>query len=132
MLDHVSLGVRILTRAIDFYDVVMQPLGVIRLWTTDSAAGYGLPGGDDRLALFQSESANPGGIGSHLAFTAATIQAVDDFHAIALARGGSDEGAPSLRKRYGPGYYAAFVRDADGHKLEAVCHTTSAGSTGPT
>ena len=46
------------------------------------------------------------------------------FHAVALAHGAVDEGAPGPRPKYGPGYYAAFVRDPDGHRIEAVCHET--------
>ena len=59
--------------------------------------------------------------GFHLAFSAASRQAVAEFHAAALAAGGSDNGPPGLREHYGPGYYAAFVIDPEGHHLEAVC-----------
>jgi NAD(P)H-dependent FMN reductase len=64
----------------------------------------------------------PPGAGFHLALSAPDRQAVNEFHATALSFGARDEGAPGLRSRYGPGYYAAFVRDPDGHKLEAVFH----------
>ena len=64
--------------------------------------------------------ATPPGPGFHLAFTAPSRAAVDAFHAAAMEAGGRDEGAPGLRPRYGAAYYAAFVIDSDGHKLEAV------------
>lgn len=57
----------------------------------------------------------------HFCFTAPTRASVDAFHAAALAAGGSDNGAPGLREAYGPGYYAAFVVDPDGYRLEAYC-----------
>lgn len=61
----------------------------------------------------------------HVALEGASREAVDKFHADALAAGGSDNGAPGYRPRYHPGYYAAFVRDADSHNIEAVFHDPS-------
>ena len=122
MIDHLSLGVRELERALRFYDAALAPLGWVRVWTRPTAAGYGAPGGEDRLALFATLDAHPAGAGTHLALTAKTTEAVDRFWAAALANGGVDEGAPGDRPRYGAGYYAAFVRDPDGHRLEAVHH----------
>ncbi len=111
-----------LDRAIRFYDAVLAPVGMVRVWAQDTAAGYGPPGGNDKLALMrQPQPVVPPGPGFHLAFNAPTREAVDRFHAAALAQGGRDAGAPGLRPHYGPGYYAAFVYDPDGHKLEAVC-----------
>ena len=109
MLGHLSFGVADLQRAIAFYDAALGALGYARVWTAAAAAGYGEPGGNDRP-----------GPGFHLAFVAQSRAAVERFHAAALAAGGTDEGAPGLRPHYGPNYYAAFVRDPDGHKLEAV------------
>ena len=57
----------------------------------------------------------------HLAFQAATREAVDAFHAAALAAGATSNGAPGVRPHYDPGYYAGFVIDPDGHNIEAVC-----------
>ena len=121
MLGHLSFGVADLARAIRFYDAVLAPLGYVRVWTIERQAGYGVPGGGDKLALkLQSASVVPPGPGFHLAFVAPSHEAVDRFHAEALRAGGSDEGAPGPRPHYGASYYAAFVRDPDGHKLEAV------------
>ena len=122
MLDHLSLGTLDLARAIGFYDAALAPLGAVRVWTVADGAGYGLPGGEDRLAIKERPGAQPAGPGFHLALTAPSRSAVDEFHRAALAHGGVDQGAPGLRPHYGDGYYAAFVADPDGNRLEAVCH----------
>jgi catechol 2,3-dioxygenase-like lactoylglutathione lyase family enzyme len=122
MLGHLSFGVSDLEHAIAFYDAALAPLGLTRVWTNQSAAGYGFPGGGDLLALKkQGSPVRPPGPGFHLAFNAATRGAVDAFHAAALQAGGIDNGNPGYRPRYGPTYYAAFVIDPDGHPIEAVC-----------
>ena len=121
MLDHVSLGVSDLKRSSVFYDAALGALGVVRVWTKETAVGYGLPGGEDRLALFATEGVRPAA-GSHLAFTATSERHVRAFHEAAIASGGTDDGSPGLRPHYGPGYLAAFVKDPDGHRLECVFH----------
>jgi catechol 2,3-dioxygenase-like lactoylglutathione lyase family enzyme len=120
VLGHLSFGVRDLERAATFYDAALAPLGVVRVWTNAKAVGFGPLGGQDKLALFLTPDATPPGPGFHLAFEAPDRAAVDAFHAAALAAGGIDLGPPGLRPPYGEGYYAAFVRDPDGYKLEAV------------
>lgn len=120
MLGHLSFGVRDLDRASAFYDAALAPLGVTRVWRNAKGVGYGAPGGQDRLALFLVAEPSAPGAGFHLAFDAPSEAAVDAFHAGALAAGGEDRGAPGLRPHYGPTYYAAFVTDPDGYKLEAV------------
>ncbi|MBY0335122.1 MAG: VOC family protein [Acetobacteraceae bacterium] len=120
MLAHLSFGVADLDRAMAFYDAALAPLGAVRVWQVPDQAGYGAPGGPDRLALKRRDGAAPPGPGFHLAFAAPDRAAVDAFHAAALAAGGTDNGAPGLRPHYGPHYYAAFVVDPDGHRLEAV------------
>ncbi len=121
MIGHVSFGVRDLARSAQFYDRILAPLGFSRVWSEPSGAGFGAPGGPDQLALFArpGEAAAPGS-GFHLAFTAPSQSAVDGFHAAAMASGGGDGGAPGLRPHYSRTYYAAFVTDPDGYKLEAV------------
>jgi catechol 2,3-dioxygenase-like lactoylglutathione lyase family enzyme len=121
MLGHLSFGVADLPRAVAFYDAALAPLGYVRVWNSPGQAGYGVPGGGDKLALkLQPGPVVPPGPGFHLALTAPDREAVDRFHAAALAAGGADEGGPGPRPHYGATYYAAFVRDPDGHKLEAV------------
>jgi catechol 2,3-dioxygenase-like lactoylglutathione lyase family enzyme len=121
VLGHLSFGVKDLDRAAAFYDAALAPLGVVRVWANATGVGYGAPDGQDRLALFPVSAPVAPGPGFHLAFDAPTLAAVDAFHAAALAAGGEDRGPPGLRPHYGPTYYAAFVTDPDGHKLEAVC-----------
>lgn len=120
MLSHVSLGTRDLARAATFYDATLAALGYVRLWTGDDGLGYGNAGGSEKLNIFERAGALPPGEGFHLAFEARDRVAVDRFHAAALAHGGKDAGAPGLRPHYGAQYYAAFVTDPDGHRLEAV------------
>jgi len=122
-LAHASFGVADLARSIAFYDAALAPLGGVRVWTVADGAGYGPPGGPDLLALKrQARPVTPPGPGFHLALHASSREAVARFHAAALAQGGRDDGAPGLRPHYGPSYYAAFVFDPDGNKLEAVHH----------
>jgi catechol 2,3-dioxygenase-like lactoylglutathione lyase family enzyme len=121
MLGHLSFGVNDLDRAAAFYDRILAPLGFARVWTNPKGVGFGPKGGGDKLALFAKPAqAVAPGPGFHLAFDAPTRAAVDAFHAAALAAGGTDCGAPGLRPQYSATYYAAFVIDLDGHKLEAV------------
>jgi catechol 2,3-dioxygenase-like lactoylglutathione lyase family enzyme len=121
MLGHISFGVSDFARAVKFYDEALAPLGYERLWSKPHAVGFGKKGAGDKLALFAKpgEAAAPGP-GFHLAFDAPSREAVDAFHAAALRAGGTDSGKPGLRPQYGATYYAAFVVDPDGHKLEAV------------
>lgn len=130
MFDHISIGVESLERAVAFYDAVLAPLGYVRLWLNARAAGYGPEGfeGEAPFAILGvGAEQKPPGRGFHLAFAAPSREAVNRFHAAALSAGGVDEGGPGIRENYDPGYYAAFVRDLDGHRLEAVLHERPAG-----
>lgn len=124
MIDHLSHGVADLDRALAFYDAALGGLGHVRVWSHERGAGYGPPGAvDEPFAIHAAgTAARAPGAGCHLAFAAADRAAVDAFHAGAVAAGGTDDGPPGLRPRYGEGYYAAFVIDPDGYRLEAVCH----------
>jgi catechol 2,3-dioxygenase-like lactoylglutathione lyase family enzyme len=132
MFTYVYLGTNDLERATRFYDAAMASLGLRRCVTNDPewdriSAGWGTyeDGGVRELALwvgkpFDQRAATTGN-GSMVAFKARSWKEVDEFHAAALASGGSSEGAPGLRPHYGPDFYAAYVRDPDGNKLAAVC-----------
>ncbi|MFC4313524.1 VOC family protein [Steroidobacter flavus] len=121
MLHHLSFAVRDLERAASFYDAVLASLGFVRVWSDDTAVGYGYPGGGDKLALkLVTEGIAIPGPGFHLALAASHRDQVDQFHAAALRHGGRDNGQPGLRPDYGPQYYAAFVIDPDGYRIEAV------------
>jgi catechol 2,3-dioxygenase-like lactoylglutathione lyase family enzyme len=119
MFDHVSIGVRDLARAKRFYDAALHSLGYVCLSENADALGYGR----DKIGLWigKAERPVPSDTGSnlHFCFAAPTLEAVDAFHVAALAAGGADNGAPGLRPDYGADYYAAFVVDPDGYRIEA-------------
>ncbi len=121
MLDHFSIGVADVARARRFYDAALAPLGFSALSVGDDSLGYG----KDSPALWISASASPPPAdprsGLHFAFAAPTRASVAEFHRAALKAGGRDNGAPGLRPDYGASYYAAYVVDPDGYRLEAVC-----------
>lgn len=123
MLMYVTLGSNDIPRARRFYDAVMPTLGHVLRLGDDTELCYGPPGGEDPClwidSPFDGKAASIGN-GSMLALSAETRAAVDAFYAAGLAAGGTDEGAPGLR-RYGPNFYACYLRDPDGNKLSAVC-----------
>ncbi|MGQ9371937.1 VOC family protein [Azospirillum sp. ST 5-10] len=124
MIDHLSVPVSDFERSTAFYDAVLATVGYRRVMEFGRGAGYG----DGHPHFWINETADlPAApvAGFHIAFRAPDRAAVDAFHAAALAHGGRDNGAPGLRPLYHPDYYAGFVLDPDGHKLEAVCHTAS-------
>lgn len=127
MFSYVSLGTNDMARAIRFYDAVLAPLGHQRIQDCDAdatSAAWGLDDPGPHLWLtqpFDGADASVGN-GTMVSFLAETRSAVDAFHAAALAQGGSDAGAPGPRPQYGANFYAAYVRDPDGNKLNAVCY----------
>ena len=132
MLSYVYYGTNHLERAIRFYDAALAELEMQRCITGDPdwdriSAGWGVyqDGGARELAFwigrpFNQQPATIGN-GSMIAFRARRRRQVDQFHAAALANGGSCDGRPGLRLHYSPDFYAAYVRDPDGNKLAAVC-----------
>ena len=121
MIAHVSIGVSNIDRSKHFYDAALEPLGYRCLRAARSLVGYGY--GRDSIAfwVFQAERPVPADekSGLHFCFTAPDAAAVDAFHATAMAAGGHDNGAPGLRPVYDPDYYAAFIIDPDGYRIEA-------------
>jgi catechol 2,3-dioxygenase-like lactoylglutathione lyase family enzyme len=120
MLHHASLPVEDLERAAALYDAALATLGYRRVCTGRGFAGYGVQDGKDKLALKETAASAPAGPGFHIALAAPSREAVDAFHEAALRHGASDNGLPGLRLHYGPTYYAAFIIDLDGHRIEAV------------
>lgn len=132
MFTYVCVGSNDLQRAIRFYDAALGALGLDRCdiagesdW--DGWVGWGTykHGGTTEVALwvcppFDGKAATPGN-GTMIGLSARSWSEVDEFHAAALAAGGTSEGAPALRLHYNPDFYAAYVRDPDGNKLAAVC-----------
>jgi catechol 2,3-dioxygenase-like lactoylglutathione lyase family enzyme len=120
MLHHVSIGVRDLKLATLFYDATLETIGLWRVFESSLEVGYGFVDGQDLLCLKLRPDATAPGPGFHLAFTAPSRAAVDAFYKRALMHGGADNGGPGLRPNYGPAYYAAFVIDPDGYRIETV------------
>jgi catechol 2,3-dioxygenase-like lactoylglutathione lyase family enzyme len=125
-VDHVSITVRDLARAEPFYDAVFAVLGLEKVYRLEGMMGFGTRNrhGDDGhsyLSVFESPAAaaDPR---RHWCFRAADATAVRAFHAAGLAAGGKDAGAPGLRPHYHEKYYAAFLEDPEGNRIEAVCH----------
>jgi len=132
MLDHVSVGVSDIDRSRRFYDALLAPLGVVRIVDFGNGRGsdYGAMAGQlgvEFTITLEPEVAAARGM--HVCFRAPNRQTVHLFHAAALAAGGRDDGAPGLRPLYHPDYFAAFVLDPDGHRIEAVCHAPQSPST---
>jgi catechol 2,3-dioxygenase-like lactoylglutathione lyase family enzyme len=119
MFDHVSIGVKSLERARRFYDAALSPLGYDRLSNSDGMIGYGA----ERVAFWVMETEHPVAAdmrsGLHFCFVAPSEEAVKAFHAQGVANGGTDNGEPGVRLDYSQFYYAAFVIDPDGYRLEA-------------
>lgn len=126
MFSYVSFGTNDFERAVAFYDAVMAVLGHVRCFHDPEGgwAGWGLDDPGPHFCVcrpFDGGAASVGN-GTMLSLLAATRDAVDRFHAAGLANGGRDAGAPGLRPHYGPHFYAAYLRDPDGNKLNAVCY----------
>ena len=121
MIAHVSIGVSNIDRSKRFYDAALEPLGYKCLRAARSLVGYGY--GRDSIAFWVIQAERPVPAdeksGLHFCFTAPDAAAVDTFHAAAIAAGGHDNGVPGLRPIYGPDYYAAFIIDPDGYRIEA-------------
>ena len=121
MFDHVSIGVAQIDRAKRFYDAALRPLGYRRVSSAPDSLGYG----QERVSLWITVTEHPVPAdeksGLHFCFSAPTRTSVDQFHDAAIAAGGRDNGKPGLRVEYDPNYYAAFVTDPDGYRVEAYC-----------
>ncbi|HEX4422088.1 MAG TPA: VOC family protein [Kofleriaceae bacterium] len=117
MIDHIGIQVTDLDRSVAFYTKALAPLGYALIMQRPEFAGFGVDGKADFWI----------GLGKpadkiHVAFRARGRTDVRAFYAAAIAAGGTDNGGPGVREVYHPNYYGAFVRDPDGHNVEAVCH----------
>lgn len=123
MFSHVTLGTNDFTRAERFYEAVMAVLGHPLLFKLQNTLCFGELTGPKLFVLspYDGKPAVPGN-GVHAAFKVNSRATVDAFYRAALDNGGNDEGPPGLRPHYHPNYYAAYVRDPDGNKIQAVCH----------
>jgi len=118
MLDHIIITVEDYVKSREFYEKALAPLGYQVSMEFGQGCGFSVLDKPD-FWITQGEKVTPH---IHVAFTSRDREAVDAFHAAALAAGGTDNGAPGLREDYHPNYYGAFVLDPDGHNIEAVCH----------
>ncbi|KAI8833340.1 putative glyoxylase [Chytridium lagenaria] len=122
ILGHLSISVKDLHASAAFYDAILPHVGLTRVCTSPHhCIGYGVPGGGEKFML------KPAGVedkapekGFHVAFNAGSREAVDAFYWEAMRCGGRCEGAVGERPRFGKNYYAGFVRDLDGWKIEVV------------
>ena len=124
MIDHISFAVSDYKRSRAFYDAALAPLGFTAANEFGTHTGYGTVGkpffwidggGDQAEQVGQTR-------GFHLALTAPDRASIDAFYRAAIAAGGRDNGPPGPRPHYHANYYAAFVIDPDGYRIEAVCH----------
>jgi catechol 2,3-dioxygenase-like lactoylglutathione lyase family enzyme len=120
MIDHVSVGVSDLNRAANFYELTLAPLGLSRVVTRPATIGFGKAYPEFWINLRADMAPVEPGSGVHIGLRAKSTDEVDAFHAAALKAGGSSDGAPGLRPHDRVRYYAAFVRDPDGNRIEAV------------
>jgi catechol 2,3-dioxygenase-like lactoylglutathione lyase family enzyme len=119
MFDHISIGVRDIAKAKTFYDAALKPLGLTCLSADETSLGYGKEAAGFWIYSAEHPVPDEPKSGLHFCFTAPSRESVVAFHKAALAHGGRDNGKPGLRKDYGPHYYAAFVHDPEGYRLEA-------------
>lgn len=131
MFSHIFISVSNFERALSFYQPLMQTLGLEQRWLEPDRpwAGWHSAGGSRPFFVickpFDGEPHHPGN-GQMIAFMAKDRDTVRTAHALALAHGGSDEGAPGLRPAYHPNYFGAYFRDLDGNKLCVACHEADA------
>jgi catechol 2,3-dioxygenase-like lactoylglutathione lyase family enzyme len=128
MFSHITVGSSNILRSSKFYDAVLTPLGLVRrLVTPDggpAAACWLVPGQLlPRFYVYMPFDRNAASVGNGgmIAFLAASHSAVDTGYTAGLSAGGTDEGPPGPRERYGDGYYGAYLRDPDGNKVHLAC-----------
>ena len=124
MFNHIMVGSNDIERSKRFYDAVLPILGLSLMADEEGGLGYG--SGTFHFSVQIPIDGKPAtvGNGSHIAFAVEYRATVDRFHEVAVEHGGIDDGPPGLRSDYDANYYAAFVRDPDGHKIEVVTYAS--------
>jgi catechol 2,3-dioxygenase-like lactoylglutathione lyase family enzyme len=120
MIDHISVGVSNLERSARFYEQTLAPLGLSRLVTRPASIGFGKNYPEFWTNLRADMAKVAPESGAHVCLRAKSTGEVDAFHDAALNSGGRSDGAPGLRPHDRVKYYAAFVLDPDGNRIEAV------------
>ncbi|MEM9162454.1 MAG: VOC family protein [Cyanobacteria bacterium P01_F01_bin.4] len=119
ILSHVSLGTNDFEQAVAFYDAVLPTLNIQKKENYPDAVAYGKQFPEFWIQTpFDNQTASVGN-GTHVGFIAPSKEAVHAFYDAAITAGGTVEGEPGPRPDYGEPYYGCFVRDLDGHKIEA-------------
>jgi len=126
MIDHVSIAVRDLAAGGRFYEAVLAAIGYTKLVVRPTTIGFGKKYPDFWLNERRAMTPADPDSGAHVCLRAPSVEAVQAFHAAAVAGGGTSDGAPGPRPEYAAGYYAAFVRDPEGNKIEVVTFTAGA------
>ena len=126
MIDHISIAVRDLGACARFYETVLAAIGYSKLIVRPTTIGFGKKYPDFWLNERRNMTPVDADSGTHICVRASSTEAVQAFHAAAMANGGASDGAPGPRPEYTAGYYAAFVRDPEGNKIEAVTFTSGA------
>ena len=120
MIDHISIAVRDLAASAEFYQTVLATLGYAKLVDRPDTVGFGKKYPEFWLNHRPEMAQVAADCGVHVCVRAPSTAAVDAFHAAALRGGATCDGAPGFRPEYTQNYYAAFIRDADGNRIEAV------------
>jgi catechol 2,3-dioxygenase-like lactoylglutathione lyase family enzyme len=120
MIDHVSIAVRDLVASAAFYESVLGALGYARLVERPATVGFGKTYAEFWLNHRPDMAKVAPDTGTHVCLRAPSVAAVEAFHAAALRAGGTCDGPPGFRPHHTQSYYAAFIRDADGNRIEAV------------
>jgi catechol 2,3-dioxygenase-like lactoylglutathione lyase family enzyme len=120
MIDHISIGVSDLERSTRFYEVTLARLGLAKLVTRPATVGFGKRYPEFWINLRPGMSPVVPESGCHICLRAKSESEIDAFHDAALGAGGESDGAPGLRPHDRVRYYAAFIRDPDGNRIEAV------------
>jgi catechol 2,3-dioxygenase-like lactoylglutathione lyase family enzyme len=125
MIDHVSIAVRDLAGSARFYAEVLATLGYEKLADRPATIGFGKKYPEFWLNERRSMAPVDADTGMHICLRASSVEAVQAFHAAAIKAGGTSDGAPGPRSGQIGGYYAAFIRDPEGNKIEAATFTAT-------
>lgn len=123
MIDHVSIAVRDLAASTSFYELALSAIGLSKLVEREGTVGFGKRYPEFWINSRPEMEGIEDDTGVHICLRAGSPAEVDSFHGAALEAGGADDGGPGERPEYGDGYYAAFVRDPDGNRIEVVRFT---------
>jgi catechol 2,3-dioxygenase-like lactoylglutathione lyase family enzyme len=127
MIDHVSIAVRDLAQATALYEAALAAIGYQKLDVRPHTVGFGKRYSEFWLNSRPGLSVAATDSGAHVCLRAASVEAVNAFHAAALAAGATSDGEPGARPQHGEGYYAAFIRDPDGNRIEVVTFLSTNG-----